>query len=390
MRGTSSNTTELADIFGKYGEEYSRSHYTTYEQRKAMKAISDCRTSKMGGNKLQCTYCGNEELSYNSCRNRNCPKCGYVKQIKWAEKLKSSLIPVRHFHVVFTLPRELRALIYINQEICYNILFKSSSQALQQAALNPEFLGAETGFIAILHTWTQDLRFHPHVHMIVPAGGLDIDGMEWRHSQKKFFVPVRALSKMYRAKFIESLMKEYRNGNLKIPPIINGINYGYFENLEKILREKEWNVYTKRAFGGVSKVVGYLARYTNRVAITNSRIISMEGSKVKFRWKDYKSSVQWKQMELYADEFIKRFLFHVLPSGFYKIRYFGILACVNNKTKKMQSFLLLKAFLKGSFYEVLLWHEVLLKAEGKDLLLCPVCKKGRMVQKGKLAGDKFG
>jgi len=390
MRTVKSDTNELADILRKYGEEYSRSHHTTYEQRKAMKAISDCRTSKMGGNKLQCTHCGNEEISYNSCRNRNCPKCGYVKQIKWAEKLKSGLIPVRHFHVVFTLPRELEGLIYINQEICYNILFKSSSQSLQQAALNPEFLGAETGFIALLHTWTQDLRFHPHVHMIVPAGGLDIDGMQWRHSQKKFFVPVRALSKMYRAKFIESLRKEYIKGNLKIPEKNNNINYGYFESLEKTLKEKQWNVYTKRAFGGVSKVVGYLARYTNRVAITNSRIISMEGGKVKFRWKDYKSPVKWKQMDLDADEFIKRFLLHVLPSGFYKIRYFGILACVNNKTKKTQSFILLEALLKESYYEGLLWHEVLLKAEGRDLSLCPVCKKGKMVQKGKLAGDKFG
>ncbi len=369
---------EISSIFHVYGEEYKATHRLTFNQHKSFEAIKNCRTPEMGGHVNQCNHCGHKEQSYNSCRNRHCPKCGQVKQLKWSDKLKSMLLPVHYFHIVFTLPQELRKLIYHNQFLCYNILFKTSAQALQQAALNPEYLGAETGCVAVLHTWGQNLQYHPHLHMIVPAGGLDPDGNQWKQTGKNFFVPLKALMKMFRAKYIDMLIKEHHKGKLIIPPDDKEMYMNFSAFCQKI-KKKDWNVYSKKAFGGPSKVVNYLGRYTHRVAITNNRILNIENGKIKFRWKDYSNNNKWKEIELEASEFIRRFMLHILPEGFYKVRYFGIFANVYSKTKRKECFLLLEELPQPSEYDGLLWFEVIKRATGKDYLLCPECKKGRML-----------
>ena len=370
---------ELSDIFEQYGQEYRQKHNLCQEQVKAMEAIENCRTSKLGGHKLKCNECGHEQISYNSCRNRHCPKCQMLKQLMWVDKLKAQLLPVRYFHIVFTLPEELRLLVYINQKILYDALFIASSYALKKVALNPAFLGAETGSVAVLHTWGQSLTYHPHLHMLVPAGGLDPDGWEWKHSSRKFFVPVKALSKVFRGKFLEILRLKYEKKELTLPQNTEVIQYNDFESLKKILYMQNWNVYIKKTFGGPGQVISYLGRYTHRVAISNSRLISIENNKVRFSWKDYKNHNKWKEMELSAEEFIRRFMQHILPCGFYKIRYFGLFASVNRKIKIARCFQLLGTSPDIPSYEGLPCQIILEMLTGKDIFLCPACKKGRLL-----------
>lgn len=375
---SSRDKTELADIILHFGDNYIKRHRVLYHQQKVMESIKNCRTSAMGGHRNECDRCGHEEVSYNSCRNRHCPKCGQTKQLQWADKLASSLMPIRYFHIVFTLPHELGEIVLTNQQECYNILFKTSVESLQQAALNPEYLGAETGCIAVLHTWGQNLNFHPHIHMIVPAGGLTVDGIEWKHSGRKFFVPVKALAKMFRAKYLEKIKYAHDKGQLQLPVQTD------LEELIGMLKKKNWNVHSELSFRGPRQVINYLGRYATRVAITNNRIISCENGKVTFRWKNYRNKGRWEKMELDADEFLGRFLLHILPDGYYKIRYFGILASANSKTKKKQCYLLLEATLAIPEYDQMSWDQIWQKAIGVDLLLCPICKQGRMIRKTKI------
>ena len=279
------NNVEVADILSMYSSDFIENNNLSKQQIKAINAIENCRTSKLGYHSLVCDNCGHEEISYNSCRNRHCPKCQQTKQEEWIDRIKSQVLPVRHFHVVFTLPEQLRPLAYINQDIIYSIFFKAASKTLKQVALNPEFLGAEPAFLAILHTWGQNLSYHPHLHIIVSGGGLDPDGMEWRHTHRKFFVPVKALSKVFRAKFIALLKKEYSDESLRIPDIDNSTDYNDFKKLKSLLYSFNWNVFTKKAFKGSGQVIEYLGRYTHRVAISNSRIISLKNGKVRFNTK---------------------------------------------------------------------------------------------------------
>lgn len=373
------NNVEVADILSMYSSDFIENNNLSKQQIKAINAIENCRTSKLGYHSLVCDNCGHEEISYNSCRNRHCPKCQQTKQEEWIDRIKSQVLPVRHFHVVFTLPEQLRPLAYINQDIIYSIFFKAASKTLKQVALNPEFLGAEPAFLAILHTWGQNLSYHPHLHIIVSGGGLDPDGMEWRHSHRKFFVPVKALSKVFRAKFIALLKKEYSDESLRIPDIDNGKDYNDFKELKSLLYSFNWNVFTKKAFKGSGQVIEYLGRYTHRVAISNSRIISLKNGKVRFKYKDYKDNNKWKIMELSAIEFIRRFVQHILPNGFYKIRYFGLLAIINRKTKLDNCFRLLRVSMSIPKFEGLLWYEIIEIISGKDVFNCPVCKKGRLI-----------
>jgi len=377
MKG-SRDKTELADIILHFGDDYIKRHKISYHQQKVMEAIKHCRTSAMGGHRNECDHCRHEEISYNSCRNRHCPKCGQTKQLQWADKLASSLMPIRYFHIVFTLSHELSQIVLNNQQTCYDILFKASAQSLQQAALNPQYLGAETGCIAVLHTWGQNLEFHPHIHMIVPAGGLTLDEIEWKNTSKKFFVPVTALSKMFRAKYLEKIKQTFNKGLLQLPGQTD------LEELTGILRKKDWNVYSKPTLTGPRQVINYLGRYTNRVAITNNRIINIENGKITFRWKNYRHNGRWEKMTLDADVFLGRLLLHILPCGYYKIRYYGIMASTNSKTKKKQCFFLLEATPSIPEYNQMAWHEIWQKAIGVDLLLCPVCKQGRMISKRKI------
>lgn len=370
---------EVADIFNIYSDEFIKNNNLSVQQIKTIDAIKSCRSSELGYHKLICNECGHEQISYNSCRNRHCPKCQMTKQIKWIDKLKAEVLPVRYFHIVFTLPKQLRPLAYISQNIVYSILFNAASQTLKQVALNPKFLGAEPAFIAVLHTWGQNLSYHPHLHMIVSAGGLDPDGLEWKHSSKKFFVPVKALSKVFRAKFIDMLEEEYNKNALNIPDTQKEIDYHNFKKLKSLLYTKNWNVYAKKTFKGAGKVIEYLGRYTHKVAISNSRIISLENGKVKLKYKDYRDNNKWKIMELSGMEFIRRFVQHILPNNFYKIRYFGLLAYKNRKTKLNTCFNRLKKMISIPRFEGLVWHEIIEIVTGKNVFICPVCKKGRLI-----------
>ena len=371
------NTAEVADIVNQYNPEYLEKHRLCPEQQKAYQAIINCRTSFMGGHLQECDQCGHQRPAYNSCRNRHCPKCQYIKQVQWVDKLKSLLPATRYFHLVFTIPSELHKIFYINQRVCYNLLFKAASTTLKQVAANPDFLGAETGAVAVLHTWGQTLTYHPHIHMIVPGGGLSSDQTEWVHAGKKFFLPVKALSKIFRAILCRLIGENISDDCIRLPE-----DTGSFDDLKKKLYEKNWNVFSKKAFGGMSSVVEYLGNYTHRVAISNNRIVKLDKGMVTFRWKDYRKALQSKYMKLKADEFISRFFRHILPSGFYKIRYYGLLASANSKTKKELIFQLIGKSAYFSTLEGLNGLEVLKMVTGQDLSYCPVCKKGRMRNSG--------
>ncbi|HSL87618.1 MAG TPA: IS91 family transposase [Bacteroidales bacterium] len=336
-----------------------------------------CRTSQMGSHSLCCDSCGTVKVCYNSCRNRHCPKCQYIKQQLWVEKLKCRLLPVRYFHAVFTVPEFLNPLFYINQRFCYSLLFECSAKAVKKTALNPAFLGVETGCLSVLHTWGQSLNYHPHIHMLVPAGGLDSDGMQWLYAGKKFFVPVKALSSVFRGLFMERLLGALEDNLLRIPEGQKEL-FADIKSLKKESYAKMWNVYIKKTFRGAGQVVSYLGRYTHRVAISNSRILDTDGETVKFRWKDYRDN-KTKTMVLTCREFVRRFMQHVLPTGFYKIRYYGILASANSNTNMNECFRLLNITRELSFYHGLSTYEVMEEIFGEEMFRCTCCKNGRMV-----------
>jgi len=311
---------EVQDVFAQYVDDYRQSHTLLPIQHKAINAILNCRTPKLGGHMDTCPECGYQKPSYNSCRNRHCPKCQTLSKERWIDAQKANLLSVGYFHVVFTVPQELNMLIYSNQQECYNLLFRCVAETLHELAGNPKHLGAEIGFTSVLHTWGQNLCFHPHIHCIVPAGGLTALG-RWKHSRQKFFLPVRALSRKFRGKLLAMLKRKF--------PHVD-------RNLISRCYEKEWVVYCKPPFKSASCVVEYLGRYTHRVAISNNRIISLKNGNVTFKWRDYRDHSRWKLMTLSAVEFIRRFLLHVLPRGFMKIRHYGFLSS-RGKQKKLRT-----------------------------------------------------
>lgn len=364
--------TDVALILSKYGEQFMHNHKLCPDQLKAFKAICQCRTSAMGGHIDRCNQCGHKRVAYNSCRNRSCNKCQYTKQLVWVDKLKSSLPVCRYFHMVFTIPSALHKLFYLNQAKCYNLLFKAASQTLQKVARNPKFLGAQTGAVAVLHTWGQALTYHPHIHMIVPAGGLSADGVEWVHAGKKFFLPVKALSKIFRGVLWGLLEKQVSLGNINLP------DGGELYTMKKELYCKNWNVYVKKPLAGPEAVVRYLGRYTHRVAISNSRIVRVAEGKVTFSWKDYRKGIKNQLLTLDAQEFIGRFMRHILPCGFYKIRYYGLLAAANGN-KKLQCAALLNQPVVVPLLQGLSAKQILHLVSGNDPGICPKCKKGKML-----------
>jgi len=364
---------ELADIFTRYGKPYMDLYKLHPVQSKAFNDIIKCRSVELGEHIFKCDHCGHTKHAYNSCRNRHCPKCQYIKQIQWVDKLKTKLPPVRYFHLVFTIPECLHKLFYMNQAQAYTMLFKASAQALKTAAANPKFLGAQTGAVAVLHTWSQSLSYHPHIHMIVPAGGLSEDEMEWVPSGKNFFLPVKVLGALFRGILCGLLDKTIISGLVRLPD-----DDSNFKHLRNKLYEKSWNVYIKKPFAGPERVVEYLGKYTHRVAISNHRIISDRDCKITFRCKDNKTGMFTKQITLDANEFIRRFMQHVLPCGFYKIRYLGIMALCNVQEKCNLCFNLIG---KESFLPVLEGlpaFDVFRIITGKDPFSCPVCKIGKM------------
>ena len=326
---------EIADVFrdgeSQFREQYG--HLLRPEQRQVLRAITRCRTAEMGGHKQQCDDCGHQRIQYNSCRNRHCPKCQALARAEWLDDRQSELLPIPYFHVVFTLPEQFRPLALQNKRVVYSILFRAAAETLQDVAANPNHLGAKIGILAVLHTWSQNLMHHPHVHCVVTGGGIAPGGAQWIHCKrsrrrgKDFFVHVKILSRVFRGKFIALLKQAHQNGELNFYGKLSSLReHSNFECLLNASVKKDWVVYAKRPFGGPEQVLKYLARYTHRVAISNHRLVGMRDGQVSFRYKDYADGQQSKVMTLSNTEFIRRFLMHTLPSGFVRIRYYGFLA----------------------------------------------------------------
>jgi hypothetical protein len=328
---------EVADILREQGDRFiDQSPWLSYQQLTVLRAVTRCRTAAMGGHLDQCLTCGHQAISYNSCRNRHCPKCQAQARQRWIAAREKELLAVPYFHVVFTLPHELNVLCAQNARILYDTLFQCSAAAMLEIAGNPKRLGARIGFISVLHTWGQNLLLHPHVHCIVPAGGLSCDQERWVHPKYAFFLPVAALGAVFRGRFVDQLRRAYRRHKLvfsgRTADLRNPQSFQAF--IDSLFRQK-WVVYAKPAFGGPTQVLRYLGRYTHRVAISNHRLLAFDGEDVTFRWKDYAHGNRQRTMTLRATEFLRRFVQHILPRGFVRIRQFGYLA--NNRRSQLLS-----------------------------------------------------
>jgi hypothetical protein len=363
---------ELQDVFVQSGEAYRTQHNLPPYILKCMRAIENCRTAKLGSHLDECDNCGHIQVSYNSCRNRHCPKCQTLNKERWIEARTDDLLNVGYFHVVFTLPDTLNSIIYQNQEVTYNILFKAVAETLTALAADKKHLGAAIGMTEILHTWGQNLQFHPHIHVVIPGGGLNANG-RWVNSRKKFFLPVRALSELFKKKFLFYL----KQAKLSFYGSISRFqDESQLQAFLSTLYHKKWVVYCKPPFKSAAHVVEYLGRYTHRVAISNNRIIKIEDGRVTFKWRDYKDHNKQKVMELSADEFIRRFLTHILPPGFTKIRHYGFLSPRVKGTKLKLCKQLTKTLLSDTPRIKLSPIELLKKLTGKDISLCPCCGVG--------------
>jgi predicted Zn-ribbon and HTH transcriptional regulator len=328
---------EIADIFRAHGPAWRRANagHVSLNQLKAMSAIEACRTEALGGHVAACAKCGHQHVAYNSCKNRHCPKCQGPAARDWMAARVADLLPVEYFHIVFTLPAEIGRLAYWNKREVYGLLFKTAAETVTTIAADPKHLGARIGMTSVLHTWGSALTHHPHVHMIVPGGGLSTDGTRWVSCRRGFFLPVRVLSRLFRRLFLEGLSALHRAGRLAFFGDLDGLaDATAFAAWLAPLRKTEWVVYAKPPFGGPETVLAYLSRYTHRVAISNSRLVSADAETVAFRWKDYRirSGDRQKVMRLSTDEFIRRFLTHVLPDGFHRIRHYGLLASATRKS----------------------------------------------------------
>lgn len=365
---------ELSDIFRSQENAILENKNLCVNQKKAVKAIISCRTAALGGHKKGCNSCSYTKQAYNSCRNRNCNKCQFVRKAQWVDKLASNLPAVKQFHLVFTIPTCLHKLFLLNQAKAYDLLFKSAGNSLMQAAQNTKYLGAQAGAVGVLHTWGQTLSYHPHIHMIVPAGGLVEDASEWIPSNKKYFVPVKVLSTLFRAILCKLIENEINKGKLKLPIDVNN-----FKEIKDKCYKTNWVVYAEKPFSCPDNLINYLANYTHRVAIANERLIEQDENHVTFSYKDYKNAGLKRTIKLEKKEFIRRFLQHILPSGFCKIRYFGFMAICNMKTKLNVCFTLIykKTYLPKltglNAFEVI---EILTK---QDPFCCPQCKTGKLV-----------
>ena len=358
---------EIQDIFNLYGNDYMQQHSLPPHVCKAIRAIQNCRTSALGGHAEVCDECGHTRVSYNSCRNRHCPKCQALTKERWVMSREADLLPVPYFHVVFTLPDELNGLVMHNREQLFNLLFSTSALTLKALALDDKYLGAETGFTLILHTWGQNLLFHPHVHIIIPGGGLTADG-QWRNLRKKFFIPVRVMAKLFRGKFLHALQAARHK-------LQGSEDDGIWQTLIDKLYAKDWYVYCKRPFKTCRSVLQYLGRYTHRVAISNHRILSIHDNEVSFKWRDYKDGSKEKTMTLTANEFIRRFLLHILPPALTKIRHYGFLGAAVKKKKLALCKRLTGAKLTEKIKPSA--AELMKKLTGCDITLCPICGVGR-------------
>ncbi len=388
------NGLEVADIFREYGPAYRATHKLPLQHLKAMSAIEACRTKVLGGHLGECDTCGAEVPAYNSCRNRFCPKCNWLAKEKWLLKRKKELLPVSYFHVVLTISDLLNPLALYNQKVIYDIFFKAGSETLLTLGRDPKHLGADIGFMAILHTWGSNMIDHPHLHCVVPCGGLSDDEMEWlwpnkSKKKKKFFVHVHVISDLFKKKFLHYLDAAYQKGELKLQGQVAHLqDPAAFNKLKSELYGKKWVTFCKQPFGGPEQVLEYLSRYTHQVAISNHRLIKVEGGRVYFKWKNYRKDGKLEETSLDVFEFIRRFLLHVLPKGYFKIRYFGILASRNrHKLWTAQEIL-------GNSEDVQerkneegekSFEEWFFELTGIEAGICPYCKKGRLIRKAQLA-----
>ena len=319
----------MADIIRAAGELFieQNRHWLRWKHVKVLRAVERCRTAALGGHLDECTRCGHRAISFNSCRNRHCPKCQTAARDRWIAARQKELLPTRYLHVVFTLPGRLSPLVLQNKKIIYDLLFRTSAETLLEVARNPEHLGVEIGFFSVLHTWSQKLTAHPHVHCVVPAGGLSPDHARWIRSRDNYFLPKKVLAELFRGKFVDALKEAFQNGQLHFHGDLKLLAQPeIFAAWLRPLHRQDWVVYLKRPFGGPAYVVHYLGRYTHRVAISNHRLVSFKDGQVTFRWRDSAHHNEQKLMTLSVDEFLRRFLLHILPKGFVRIRNFGFLA----------------------------------------------------------------
>jgi predicted Zn-ribbon and HTH transcriptional regulator len=376
---------ELADIFRTYGESYRHNHPLPVSHLKVIEAVERCRTAALGGHLEQCDRCGFERPAYNSCRNRHCPKCQSLAKVKWLDKQKSELLPTGYFHLVFTLPHELNPLILVNKKPLINILFQSVWQTLAQFAQRR--LGGTLGITAVLHTWDQTLLDHFHLHCLVPAGVLSFDRNRWVSARQDFLFPVKALSLVFRAKFLDSLKKSFdQNKLLFVGQIAPWADARSFNALLERLRKNPWVVYAKKPFGSPAHVLDYLGRYTHRVALSNNRIRAIHNGEVTFAYRDRKNQDRRKLMTLDAEEFIRRFLLHVIPKGFMRVRHYGFLAnhskdCLSNCRQLIGLTPAPPPPLQRSV------EELMLALTGIDIHRCPVCQKGTLAWVSQLAAS---
>lgn len=374
---------EVADVIRSHGDAFLAQFGATLlpEQRRVLNDLARCRTAALGGHVEECDQCGHQQIAYNSCRNRHCPKCQATAAAQWVEDQAADLLLVEYFHVVFTLPAVLNPIALKYPRVVYGLLFRAAAETLQQVAADPKHLGAELGFLAVLHTWGQGLQFHPHVHCVVPGGGLSPDGTRWVACRPGFFLPVRVLSRVFRGKFLAGLRAAVARGQLSgDDPGGTPADPGSFSRLLAAAAQTEWVVYAKPPFGGPEQVLKYLARYTHRVAISNSRLVELRDGVIHFRVKDYAQGGRPRKIALEASEFLRRFLQHVLPTGFVRIRHYGFLA---HRCRQAR---------------VALCRDLLGRAAGtadvppsdppergpgitpvRDAAVCPVCGVGRLV-----------
>ena len=363
---------DLQEIFRQHGDDYRQNHALSMEQGKAVCSILSCRTAALGAHVSRCDECGYEQISYNSCRNRHCPKCqSFAKEI-WIDRQRQNLMNTQYFHVVFTVPSELHPLFYQNQRRMYSLLFKAASETMLELCADPKHLGAKPGITAVLHTWGQNLSYHPHLHCIVTGGGLTGE-LRWKNSRRKFFLPVKMVSRKFRGKLLHYLRKESLAFFGTVKHLSDQRDFALFIDS---LYKKEWVVYSKKPFGNAENVIKYLGRYTHRVATSDSRILSLENGGVSFLWRDYRSGGKNKIMVLTAEEFIRRFLMHVLPSGFCKIRHFGLFAPRDKTTRLFLCRRLTRTKSPGPTAHSPL--EKLTLILGEEWNLCPCCGTGHL------------
>lgn len=381
---------EVAEVVRQYGPAYQAAHACSRAQQRVLRAIATCRTAALGGHLEACDTCGHERPAYNSCANRHCPKCQALARARWLVARQAELLDVPYFHVVFTVPEAIAAIASQNKVVVYGILFRATAETLRTIGADPHHLGAALGFLAVLHTWGQALLHHPHLHCVVPGGGLAPDGQRWIACRPGFFLPVRVLSRLFRRLFLEALQAAFTRGQLHFAGSLAALHDPQtFAQALAPLWATEWVVYAKPPFGGPAQVLEYLGRYTHRVAISNNRLLDITEGLVRFRWKDYRHHDRQKTMTLDAAEFLRRFLLHVLPPGFHRIRHYGFLG---NRFRAEK--LALCRQLLGMRAPVLPtapgprdYREVVEALTGVSLRVCPVCQQGQMRRVATLPRD---